>query len=424
MFLKIAIRNVFRHRRRTILTVLVMSVGVVFFIFFDSLFIGIDKMLIEELLKYQDGAIVIYSKEYAQNKKAYPLDKPIKNPQKIVNLVKSFKDIEVTFRTNFLAELIYFEKSKYIVATAIDPTTDTKVFNLHNKIKEGRFLIDDNRYEILLGKKLADEFGVKVGDTVILSAYTKYNTYNALEFVVCGLLETTVPTINESSVFLTLKCAEELLTLDGSVTSAHIKVPWKKGEKIATYTKKVLYIVERLKKELYSEYEIYSFRELYNDFIVLMDQKKLSSFIIVFFLLLISAVGIANTILMAVYERIKEIGVLMAFGFKPKQIRKLFLLEGVVMGVIGGFLGCVLGVGLNFWLVYSGWNLEALYAEETTGLKASQLGVPVWGRFYGEWNIYAYLFCFCFCILVAVFSSYFPARYASKLQVRDCLKFV
>ncbi|MCS7227711.1 MAG: FtsX-like permease family protein, partial [Endomicrobia bacterium] len=191
------------------------------------------------------------------------------------------------------------------------------------------------------------------------------------------------------------------------------------------YAKKVSSIVENLKKKIgQDDYKIYTFKELYNDFILLMRQKKVSSFVIIFFLLLIGGVGVVNTILISVYERIKEIGLLLAFGFTPKQIKILFLLEGIVIGVIGGSIGCILGAVVNLWLVYFGWNLESFYGEQVTGLKASQIGMPIWGVLYGEWNISAFIFCFCFAVIISTISAYFPAKYASKLQIRECLKFI
>ncbi len=425
MLLKIAIRNVFRHKRRTFFTVFTMAVGLMFFIFFDSMFVGIDRMLIEELIKFQDSSIVIYSKEYDENKKAYPLNKPIKDVDTILKVASSIKNVEgITPRTQFLAELIYLGKSQYIIGTIVNPQTDTKVFDFHNSVKEGRFFDNNKENEILIGSVLAKKLGVTVGDTITLSAQTKYETYNAVDFVVCGILETVVPTINESTVVLTFNSAEELLDLECTVTSLHIKISWPKGESIPSYTRKVTEVVKELQKKLGEEYKIYSFKELYNEFIILMKQKRISSSIIIFFILLISAVGIVNTILMAVYERIKEIGVLMAMGLKPKEIRRLFLFEGGFIGVIGGLFGILLGFLVNLWLVYLGWNLEKMYGETATGLKPSQLGMPVWGTIYGEWNIYAFIFCFCFGILIAIFSSYFPARYASKLQITNCLRHV
>ncbi len=420
MLLKMAIRNVARHKRRTLITVFTMAVGLMFFIFFDSLFVGMDSMLAETLVKYTDSAITIYSLEYDKNKKAFPLNKNIKDVDKITELATSIPEVEsIAPRTQFLGEIIYLGKSKYIVGTVVDPEIDAKTFEIKQSIKEGKYF-NHNENEVLVGAHLAKELGIKVGETITISSRTKYETYNAVDYVVTGLINSPSPTINEAGVFISYKGAERLLNLEGNITALHVKVKWNKGESIPSFGKKVERVAKFLQEKL-PDYKVYSFMETYGDFLLLMKQKRVSSFIIIFLMLIISGVGIVNTILMAVYERIKEIGVLLAMGLKPKEIRKLFLLEGIVIGFIGGFAGIVLGFLANLWLIYSGYNLEAVFGGSVSG---TELGMPVWGTIYGQWNIAAFVISFLFAFFTALISAYIPARYASKLKATDCLRFV
>ncbi|MEJ5284695.1 MAG: ABC transporter permease [Brevinematia bacterium] len=420
MLLKMAIRNVARHKRRTLITVFTMAVGLMFFIFFDSLFVGIDSMLAETLVKYTDSAITIYSLEYDKNKKAFPLNKNIKDVDKITGLAKSIPEVEsLAPRTQFLGEIVYFGKSKYIVGTVVDPEIDAKTFEIKQSIKEGRYF-NDNENEVLVGAHLARELGIKFGETITISSRTKYETYNAVDYVVTGLINSPSPAINEAGVFISYKGAERLLNLEGNITALHIKVKWNRGESIPSFGKKVERIARLLQEKL-PDYKVYSFMETFGDFMLLMKQKRVSSFIIIFLMLIISGVGIVNTILMAVYERIKEIGVLLAMGLKPKEIRKLFLYEGIVIGFIGGFAGILLGFLANLWLVYSGYNLEAVFGGSVSG---TELGMPVWGTIYGQWNVAAFVISFLFAFFTALISAYIPARYASKLKATDCLRFV
>ncbi len=420
MLIKMAIRNVFRHKRRTFITVFTMAVGLMFFIFFDSLFVGIDNMLAETLVKYTDSAITIYSLEYDQNKKAFPLNKNIKDVDKIKEIAKTFPEVEdVASRTQFLGEIAYFGKSKYIIGTIINPEEDARVFEIKNSIKQGQYISDSDN-EVMVGSYLAKELGINVGETITIIARTKYETHNAVDFVVSGLINSPSPAINEAGVFITYRGAERLLNLEGNITAMHIKVKWNKGESIPSFSKKVEKISQSLQEKL-PDYKVYSFISIFGDFLLLMKQKRGTSFVIIFLMLIIAGVGIVNTILMAVYERIKEIGVLLAMGLKPKEIRRLFLTEGAIIGVIGGIAGMLLGFLANLWLIYSGYNLEAVFGGSVSG---AELGMPVWGTIYGEWNIAAYIISFCFAFFTALISAYIPARYASKLEVTNCLRFV
>jgi len=421
MLLKMAIRNVLRHKRRTFITVFTMAVGLMFFVFFDSLFVGIDSMLAETLVKYTDSAITIYSLEYDKNKKAFPLNKNIKDVEKITQLAKAFPEVEaIANRTQFLGEIAYFGKSKYIVGTVIDPIEDAKTFEIKESIREGKYFNDNDENEVLIGSYLAKELGISVGETITIISRTKYETHNAVDYVVIGLINSPSPVINETGVFVSFKGAERLLNLEGNITAMHIKVRWNKGESIPSFAKKVENVAKSLEEKL-SDYKVYSFMDIFGDFLLLMKQKRVSSFIMIFLMLLIAGVGIVNTILMAVYERIKEIGVLIAMGLKPKEIRKLFLLEGAVLGVIGGIAGIILGFLANLLLINYGYNLEAIFGGSVSG---TELGMPVWGTIYGQWNIAAYIISFCFAFFTALISAYIPARYASKLHATDCLRFV
>ncbi|MGC8764401.1 MAG: ABC transporter permease [Brevinematia bacterium] len=420
MLLKMAIRNVFRHKRRTFITVITMAVGLMFFIFFDSLFVGMDNMLADSLIKYSDSSITIYSLDYDKNKRAYPLNKNINEPARIKEFAESLPDVEgVAYRTKFLGEMVYYGKSRYIIGNVINPEMDARIFEIKQSISLGKYL-NDNENEAIIGYMLARQLDIKVGDSITIISRTKYETHNALDFTVVGLVKSTVPDINEAGLFISYKGADKLLDLEGNVTSIHVKVKWKKGEGIPSYSKRVEKVASLL-QEKFPDCKIYSFMDIFGDFLLLMKQKRVSSLLIIFLMLIISGVGIVNTILMAVYERIKEIGVLLAMGLKPKEIRKLFLLEGCTIGIIGGIAGIILGFLANFWLIYSGYDLEAIFGGSVSG---TDLGMPVWGVIYGQWNPSAFIMSFCFAFVVALISAYIPARYASKLHATDCLRFV
>ncbi|MGC8869569.1 MAG: ABC transporter permease [Brevinematia bacterium] len=417
MFFKMALRNIIRHKRKTLISALTIGVGLMFYIAMDSLFMGIDNLLVESIVKFSDSSIVIYSKDYDQNRRAFPLDKGIRDFEGIKNTIKGIDGVEdLTYRTTFLGEIALSGRSKYVVVTVIDTEMDTKVFEL-KKYVVGNYLRGER--DIVLGKVLANKLGVSVGDNVVLRAKTLYGDYNSLDFKIVGLIESPSTTINESGVFMAYTGANRLLKLNDTKTSVHVKVSWGKGESIDSYLKRVEEVANNIRSKL-DGYSVYTIKDIYGDFILLMEQKRATSFIISFLILIIAGVGIANNILMSVYERIKEIGVLMAMGMKPGEIKKLFLLEGILTGVVGGFFGVILGFIGDLLMIYVGYDIPSLLK----GVNASDIGMPVWGVIYGVWNPRAFFEGFIFALIVSAFSSYFPSRYASKLKVVDCLKFV
>lgn len=417
MLFKMALRNILRHKRRTLISVVTIAVGIMFYIAMDSLFNGVDRLLVESIVKFSDSSIVVYSSEYDENRRGYPLDRGIENFGYISNVAFGIDGVEgVVYRTQFLGEMVFGGKSRYIVGTVIEPSMDPQVFEVKNHIK-GSYLSGGE--EVLVGSILASKLGVEVGDYVTISARTVGGTYNALDFKVVGVVDSPSTMLNESGVIISYASADKLLNLRGAKTSVHVKVRWGEGESIPLYLDRLKRISEMMREKL-EGYRVYTIEDIYGDFLLLMDQKRITSYLITFLVLVIAGVGIANSVLMSVYERIKEIGVLMAMGMKPMTIRRLFLLEGSLIGVFGGVLGVVLGVMVNIFLVYVGYDIASLYKD----LNPSELGMPVWGVFYGEWNVWAFVVGFLFALLAAVVSSYVPSRYASKLKVTECLKFV
>ncbi|MFN4244883.1 MAG: ABC transporter permease [Brevinematia bacterium] len=417
MLLRIALRNVFRHKTRTLISVFTISVGIMVYIAFDSLFNGIDRTLIESIVKFSDSSIVIYSKDYDENRKGFPLDKGIKDVREVERVIRGVKDIEgFVYRTQFLGEVIFGGKSKYIVCTVIDPELDLKIFEIKDHIK-GRYLQGD--LEILIGSILAKKLGVSVGDWVTLAARTAEGGYNALDFVIVGIIESPNALLNESGVMISYSSANKLVNLKGMFTSVNVKVRWNKTESVPLYLNKIDMVASKIRENL-ENYSVYTVKDLYGDFLLLMDQKRVTSYLLTFLILIIAGVGIANNILMAVYERIKEIGVLMAMGMKEKDIRKLFLIEGATIGILGGILGVFLGLLLDLFFIYIGYDVTSMFGD----IDPSELGMPVWTTFYGEWNFMAFLIGFVFSLFISIIFAYIPSRYASKLKVVECLKFV
>lgn len=414
---KMAFRNIFRHKRRTIISILTIAVGIGFYIMTDSILNGIDRLIIEAVVNFSDSSIVIYSQEYDKNRRGYPLDKGITNYVEVENIVSSIRGVEsITFRTSFLGEVIFGEKSKYIVGTVIDTTRDESVFEIKKHIS-GSYPADIG--EVLLGKDLARKLNVSLGDYVTISVRTVGGMYNALDFKIVGLVESPSSVLNENGVIISYKSANELLKLNNTKTSAHVRVQWNRGESTDGYLKRVEEVANEIRSRL-KDNAIYTISDLYKDFLLFVEQRRIISYIITLLVLLIAGVGITNNVLMSVYERIKEIGVLMSMGLSPQAVRRLFILEGMFIGVLGGIAGMILGTLLDMLVIYVGIDLKSLFGN----IGGSEIGFPVWGVIYGEWNLQAFAIGFAFAVFTSIIFSYIPARYASKLKVTECLKFV
>jgi ABC-type lipoprotein release transport system permease subunit len=300
-----------------------------------------------------------------------------------------------------------------VVGTVIDAATDSLVFGLKPYVK-GSYFGADNAREILVGIQLAQDLGVGVGDDITLYALTKYDSRNADQFRIVGLLNTTDPIINHSGIFITFTAANDFLDLENVVTELDVAVQRKAN--LALFSRDVKEIQAAVRRE-FPSLSVNTFLELGAGVLEITRAKRISGVIFMAIILIIAVVGIFNTVFMSVYERIREIGVLRAHGMKPRDISAMFVLEGIFTGLLGSLLGLAGGSLLNLYLVGSGIPMEKIAGKIAT----ASYGVS--GSIYGEWNLPAMAFAFCIGILVATVAGIIPARKASKIQVTQALRF-
>ena len=131
---------------------------------------------------------------------------------------------------------------------------------------------------------------------------------------------------------------------------------------------------------------------------------------------IISTIGIVNTVLLASLERVREIGLFKALGLTENGIVRLFVYEGIGLGLIGGLIGVVLATATNYYLVNFGYSLKAFVGD-----MAGDLGFPTTDRLYGAWNWLTVFWALIFSILVSLVASYLPARKAARLDAVEAL---
>ncbi len=152
------------------------------------------------------------------------------------------------------------------------------------------------------------------------------------------------------------------------------------------------------------------------DFIAISQAKGASSALIIFLILIIAAVGISNTMLMAVYERVRELGMMRALGMKARQIRRMFLWESAGIGLIGGFLGVLLGCLVNWPLAKWGLNYGFM-------LRESSFGYRIQGQLYSAWDAGSIILAFVLGVLMAVFVAFFATHRILRLDIPASLRF-
>jgi len=362
---------------------------------------------------YTVGSLEIRTPAYVDDIEAAPLDKGLPQPSR-TQATAAAQGLVAAPRVRFVARVSNYTDEIPVLADAVDPVADARVFTLAHVVSPGRWL-SDHEHQVVLGAELARELKVGVGDSILVSAQTVHDATNADEYTVAGLLSTPAAEVNQGGLYMGLDDARALLDTptgpNGLVTEIDVALP--RASSLEAALAQGDAAAARLRAAL-PDLRVDSLRNLGASYLALRNAKATYSMVPVLIVLGISAVGIINTILMSVFSRVREIGVLRAYGMTPRDIKRLFTLEGVSLGIAGSLLGVGLGAFLDWLTIRFGIDLGGM---------SNSWSLPVNGILHGEWNPKTMLVGFLFGIVVSLLAARVPARRAARLEPTDALRF-
>ncbi len=336
---QIAGRNIRRDFRRTAITIITIVIGVFVIVLARGILKGFQNETKVQVIESRTGDIQIHKAGYRETLNILPLDLSVRldDVMKLVSSVDGIK--EVSGRILFSGQLTTLEESSMLLGKAIDVEKELVVCpKLKDCIVQGEFLTPKDKNAIVLTKDLFTKLHVALGDSLTLFATSKEGAINATELVVKGVFVSTMPDSSNKLGFIPLKTAQELLLMDGIVTEVVLKT-----EKNCNINE----IVSEMKnRKSADELEINTWQEIEQGFIRAMQNQDFLSVMVSMILFIIVFSTVMNTMLMVVLERTREIGTLMAIGYKKKHILSLFLLEGAIKGLMGGIIGSILGAAV------------------------------------------------------------------------------
>ncbi|MBN1897822.1 MAG: ABC transporter permease [Spirochaetes bacterium] len=408
----LAFKNLARHKKRTIITSVAISFGIMLLIWIHGMLKWADNESQRNLKRYEFGNFTISTKAYKEDRDSFPVDMVINGSE----IQKIFRIAEKTGsyaspRTGFKSMMSYKRGFglPYIVF-AIDPEKDAQVFNIKEKIMDGQYL-DKNSEGILISAHCRKELGAGLGDYLVMETRTKYDTFQALTIKVVGIYDCPDPVVNRNHLFITRNMAEKNLQLEG--TAAEIAFRTKNGNNEPALS----LVKESLSSAGLTGLTTETWQELGSDYLTLSQTKKGGSTMIIFFIFIIVAVGIINTMLMAVFERIREIGMLRALGVRDRDIVSSFIVEAAGIGILGSLIGLILGIGVSAYSVYHGLDFTSSFKDMDYGYRTGTI-------FYNEWNPEMMAMAVIFGILCSVLVSIIPARKAVKMEITDSIRYI
>jgi len=341
---KIAVRNLLRYKRRTLLTASLITIGVVFVLVFTSVTGSFKAMMIGQITDSMLGHLQVHRKGYVASIDNLPLNLNIKPKayQKITEILGAAPEIEAfSPRLKFGGMFSNFTETTNIRLNGVYPDREFQTVPLlTSRISEGKKTL--SRGEIMIPSLLAKGLKVNVGDAVVVVATNVDGSVNGKQFVVSGILESATGPGGRDG-YLHIEDAAEVLRMTEMEVS-EVAVRLKDFRRLPAAVRHLEgQLSGEVNKEGRSIFEVHSWEQL-SPFFNIARMIDVMTFFIKIMLIAIVLISIMNVMIMAVYERIREIGTIAAIGTLPGRILFMFVIEGFCMGVLGAFIGNLIGV--------------------------------------------------------------------------------
>lgn len=400
---KIAYRDLARNRRRSLLTLVAVALGVAMLVTLTGLYSGAIEDSIENNIRLQTGHLQLRDESYDEDKVSLAWEDLLDDSQELAAQVQAMEDVKVASPVLWASGILgTSEESVGVRVLGIDPVSD-----LHQSIDDGlvagEYLQPDDRSGILLGRRLAESMGLAVGDQVSLLINTSSQQADEATFTVRGLFSTGVPNYDDMTVFLPLSKAQAFTRTEGRASAIIALLDDREQAEAIAQTLRTPGLT------------LLTWRDLNQVILQAVEMSMGITYLMFLIVLAVVAVVIANTLLMSVFERVREMGILAALGMKGRQIMAMFMLEAGTLGLVGVTLGVVLGslgvlylatVGLHIGEVATVASAEIAYGEVL----------------HGQFDPGATLALSVAALVIILLASLYPAWFAARLEPIDALR--
>ncbi|MDA9089830.1 ABC transporter permease [Maribacter arcticus] len=331
MLLKLAWLNIWRNKRRTIITTTSVFFAVVLAIIFRSLTDGIYDNMIHNVVSYSSGYLQIHQKGYWDEQS---IDNTFEEDDQLYQeLLKNPKVTHIMPRLQTFALASYSEKTKGVLVLGIDPVKEKEVNNLHDKIVAGEYIQDINDNAVVLGEGLASQLKLKVNDTLVLLGQGYHASSAAGKFRVKGLIKLGAIELNNNVVYMPLQQSQYMHGAENRLTSVSVMLD--KSTNLED-------LKHALQKSINTDkYEVMSWKEMMPEMDQFIEADSTGHYIIIGVLYFIISFGLFGTLLMMIFERKHELGILIAIGMKKQLLALVLLLEAIMISLIGCFTGVI-----------------------------------------------------------------------------------
>ncbi len=407
LLMKLAWRNVWRNRRRSLITIASVAFSAAILVFTEALLVGShEQMVLQVLDTHGVGQLQIHARGYQDDPTIFRSFVPSAKLLRFLKGDRELRGFAPRVQGEGLAEV--GQESKGVMVVGIDPELEQGVTPLAAEIVTGDYLEPNDLQGALVGERLLKSLKAKIGASLALVTQTRRGTLGAARFQIRGIFRTGVPALDENLIYLNIKSTQRLFAFGDRVTMLILKLRDPTLAKLNHLKRALLARVNPQKLE------VLTWPEFMPELVQFLRFDSASGYVFLLILLLVIAFGVLNTILMAVLERTREFGVLLSLGTQPRRIFGMILLEALLISLIGATAGALLGSGVSAYVVQHPINLSGSSMEsfESWGIKPLFYAKLSWGI-----AVYPALIVLGLGVLIALW----PALRAARIEPVEAL---
>ncbi|MCB9673518.1 MAG: ABC transporter permease [Alphaproteobacteria bacterium] len=406
MLLRLAWRNLWRHKRRSLITAFAMAIAVALCMATTAFTDGMGRKMFNVMVEQQLGHIQVHHPDYPTGRKLYDT---VPEAAKTMDALEGLPEV-----AHASAQLMGFaliggaEETTGGQLVGVEPAREIAVTRADERIVDGRFLEDGKPGEIVLGAGLADEIDVGVGDTVVVVTQGSDGSIGNALYEVVGLFRTGNAALDKSGSMMALADLQDLLVLPDQVHK--ITVLGHDPDDLLALKNAAIAVVP-------DGTQVQTWEEASPQAVQMMAMMKFSTLIMLFLVFAVSSFGILNTMAMSVFERTRELGVLKAIGLRPGKLVQLVVAESVFLAALAGSIGFGIGGLLDVYLMVYGLDISGGNPE---GM--SFQGITLDPVMYGAIEPFSIFSILAALILVSTGASFVPAWRASRLDPVEAIR--
>ncbi len=403
MLTQIAWRNVWRNKTRSLVIIIAVALGLWGGIFSDAFMQGMAEQQIYSVIHTETGHIQLNQPGFLLN---HDMQMQIKNADSILSSIKANPSVEgVSAITQVTAMASTASGSSGIMVNGIHPANEEKVSDISKLLIQGDYFKSDRANQVVIGQQLADKLKVKLHSRIVLALQTTTGNIIYGAFKVSGIFRTHDSEFDKQMIFVHNKDIQQLTGFPPGAASI-ITVLLKNDDD----TRKITSTLQ----QQYPGMQVQSWIQLSPMLQILSGTMMQITLIFVGIILIALAFGIINTMLMAVLDRTREIGMLLSIGMNPSKVFGMIMLETIFLSLTGAVIGMLVSIATISWFGHTGINLSFI-AEGFNALGYSSIVYPSLG-----FNFYIMLAIMV--IVVAIIAGLFPARRAVRLKPAEAVR--